>query len=249
MKKFILPIICIGALAFMPNLNAESVIDPNSETGLNKYVETSGQEQITPGHLDISDTIQIGQEIKPLAYNPGIQPNYFTSQMYVTPIQQDTTYYCGYAAVEEIVTYLNGSSNSQYSYASELGHPTSAVNLSEIIYLLNKYTDKTYQSIAGQNVTLSSFVTMIENSVTNDKPVVVFATTTPLAMYNGKTLYHYIVATGYTLSAVEEWNRRIFYVDSWYQNYGNGSVFGTHLDTKQNVYATFSGDTVQSLAY
>lgn len=238
MKKIIL-LICFTIIMTLPVNKVNAMVDNNSETGLSKIEDKENKTSNDNTHLN---------DFK-IDFNP-IQPQrYFTTQMEVNPVKQDRNYYCGYAAVKAIIHYLNGSSKTQYEYASELGHPNSAVSLSEMVTLLNRYTSKNYTTKIGNQFTLSSFVSTIENSVTKNMPVVVFATTDTLAMYNGKKLYHYIVATGYTMSMVDEYNRRIIYIDSWSADYGSGDTFGKHVDTKENVFGTFKTDTVASLAF
>lgn len=236
MKKITL-LICFTFFITISINKVDAMIDINSETGITKIEENRQINTYNSNNLDNS-------KIEPI-----YPKRYFTTQMEVAPVLQDRNYYCGYAAVKAIIQYLNGTSKTQYEYASELGHPNSATTLTEMVTLLNRHTNKTYKTKVGNQFTLDSFVSTIENSIDKNMPVVVFATTDTLAMYNGKKLYHYIVATGYTMSMVEEYNRKIIYIDSWSANYGAGDTFGKHIDSKENVFSTFKTDTVASIAY
>lgn len=242
MKKLLCPILLVGVLAFIPNLNAATCGNYDKESLT--YIE----ENTDPIYLDLTCENgtpytneyweMIDNHDKELEENSGAQSRYFTSELNVTPFKQDKNYYCGYAATKEVIHYLNGSSESQSYYANYMGNPESSAVVYKIANTLTALTPKSYSYKLGSNYNKSSFVSLIENSVANNKPVVLHAITTPLAMYRGNKLYHYLVATGYTISGDENWNRRIIYVDSWDRDYGSGTVYGKHVDLSQSVLDT-----------
>ncbi len=161
---------------------------------------------------------------------------YFTNKLEVTPFLQDRNYFCGYAAVKEVIHYINGSSKSQLEYANEMGNPESSAIVYKVRNILNRYTNKGYEYILGTSISQDQFKTMIENNVANNKPTVLHALTNTLAMYNGYTARHYIVATGNTISGSYPYS--VFYVDSFSKDYGAGNTFGEHLDTIENVFGS-----------
>ena len=169
-------------------------------------------------------------------FTPIVNARYFTDDMDVTPFLQDRSNYCGYAATKEVIHYLNGTSKSQLEYATEMGTPNSAAYYGSMKNLINSYTGKNYTTIDGYYLDEEELIAMVENAYTKNMLMILTTSTEFLHMCNGEPLVHYIVVTGYTISLDDEWNRRIFYVDSWSRDYGNGNTFGKHLDTSENIY-------------
>lgn len=241
MKKLFILIFSIGLLAFIPKLDATTNLNDNP-TGLykeNKFIEE--YEKIGYPTFAENKTPSLYKEV---------QPRYFTSEMSVPAIQQINGYYCGYAAVQEILTYFLGAKNAptQQQLGQEAGTPDSALYISTMVTLLNNHVNKGYYETFAGNWSLDEFVSKVQLSVQNNKPMVIMAATWPLTMYNGsKNKTHYLVITGYTRSADENWNNRIIYVDSYYIDYGVGSVFGKHVETKEKMWQTFYGDKVNSI--
>ena len=52
---------------------------------------------------------------------------------------------------------------------------------------------------------------------------------------------HYLTVNGHTLSAaLDDYNGifNIYYVDTYYEDFGRGSVLGEHMDSTDNVFGT-----------
>ena len=65
--------------------------------------------------------------------------------------------------------------------------------------------------------------------------------TTPLYVYNGVGLSHYITVSGYSYTASfgdSDWYQYLYYVDPYRANYGNGTTYGEHQDTVSNVFSS-----------
>lgn len=229
----------IGALAFMPKLNAATNLD--EDFGLTKE------------NIFIDEYEKNGYPTITFDRSP-IQPRYFTSEMNVTPIKQINSIYCGYAASEEVIRYFNNidgyydGSASQEALANEANSAGSALHISKMVTLINNHTNRGYYETYAGNWSLDTFVSKVQASVQANKPMIIMASTWPLSMYNNsKNKTHYLVITGYTRSADENWNNRIIYIDSYYVDYGAGNVFGKHVEPKENMWKTFYGDKVNSI--
>lgn len=176
-----------------------------------------------------------------------IQPRYFTSKLSITNYQQENGYYCGPANVKQVVQYLNGSSASQTTYATYMGtNSTDGTYVYAIKNALNNYTSQSYSYVLGSNYTSSTFSTLVKNKISSNKPIILHANTSSLAMYNGTSLGHYLTVNGYTYTASfgdSTGIDNIYYVDTWYGSYGNGSVLGEHLDTTTNVFNTVNSSS------
>ena len=109
----------------------------------------------------------------------GIVLYYFTDPVLdITPIQQETSYYCGPANVKMVLQYLNGSSLSQSTYASSMGTNTSGTYVYKITNELNKYSSKKYQY--ASNLSQDTFKSIIDSDIANNKPLILHAKTRSL---------------------------------------------------------------------
>ena len=245
MKKLFILVFSMTVLAFIPKLNAETYTEYDEITGLSKEKVVEGDEM--PGH--ITEEEKNFENYINATLNNTLQPRYFTTQMNVTPIKQVRDNYCGYAAVEEILTYLNKSSMSQEQMAASLGRTGLALGINDMTNILNNNTNKNYILRTIGNISEELLINTIKVAIYKNKPIVVMASTKSLELYkNQKNLIHYIVLTGYTRSADSNWNERVIYVDSW-DNYGKGDTFGTHVDTRQNIIGTIKGDTSPNVVF
>lgn len=172
-----------------------------------------------------------------------IQPRYFSTKLSVPNYRQDNDHYCGPANIRQVVEYLNGNSENQEVYANYMGTNENGTYVYAMTNALNYYTLQSYSYILGSNYNSSTFSTLVKNKISANKPIILHANTSSLSMYNGTSLGHYLTVNGYTYTSSFSDNtgiNNIYYIDTWYENYGNGSVFGEHLDTTTNVFNTIS---------
>ncbi len=247
-KLLIFSIICV--LAFSKSVLADT--NNNCEIYTNEEYDYIIK-NTDPNDLDITCSngtlftneylLKIDDELESLSKNV-IQPRYFVSKLSITNYQQENSYYCGPANVKQVVQYLNGTSSSQSTYASYMGtNSTNGTYVYAIKNALNNYTSQNYSYVLGSNYTSSTFSTLVKNRISSNKPIILHANTSSLAMYNGTMLGHYLTVNGYTYTAAfgdSTGINYIYYVDTWYGSYGNGSVLGEHMDTATNVYNTVS---------
>ena len=175
-----------------------------------------------------------------------VQPRYFVSKLSITNYKQDNGYYCGPANVKQVVQYLNGSSSTQSTYANYMGTNSDGTYVYAVRNALNYYTNQNYNYVLGSNYNSSSFSTLVKNKISSNKPIILHANTASLAMYNGTSIGHYLTVNGYTYTAAFGGNTgidNIYYVDTWYANYGNGNVLGEHMDTTSNVFNTVNSSS------
>ena len=132
--------------------------------------------------------------------NLGIQ--YFT---------QERGYYCGPASVKEVLHFLNGSSLSQSTYASNMGTNSSGTMVYRVRNELNA-------DVMDSDVGV---------------PFVLHALTSSLYLYNGNELHHYLVVDGGKMNT-----QQVRYADSWGTDYGRGTTLGKHIDSRANVAST-----------
>lgn len=176
-----------------------------------------------------------------------IQPRYYVTKLSITNYQQENGYYCGPANIKQVVQFLNGSSSSQSTYANYMGtNSTDGTYVYAMKNALNNYTSQSYSYVLGSNYTSSSFSTLVKNKISANKPIILHANTSSLTMYNGTSLGHYLTVNGYTYTAAfgdSTGIDNIYYVDTWYGSYGNGSVLGEHMDTTSNVFNTVNSSS------
>ena len=196
--------------------------------------------------MRIESALTFSQTV-PNLIDPGsiATPNYFVNKLSITPYQQSNYYYCGPANVKMIVQYLNGTSAPQSTYASYMNTDSQGQSyVYQVTNALNYYTSKTYNYVQGQTYNSNTFATQVQSNIQANKPIVLHAWTQSLYMYNGVGIGHYLTVNGYTYSASFGSNpgiANIYYVDPYYVDYGNGSVYGEHMDTTSNVFNTVSG--------
>lgn len=247
-KIFISSIIC--SMSFAINVFADTIECGNYTEDEYRYIV----ENTDSNDLDLTCSngtlfadnylLKVFTELNKLNNQPinNYSPQYYVYKLSITNYQQQNSYYCGPANVKQVVQYLNGSSASQDTYANYMGtNSTNGTYVYAVKNALNNYTSKTYNYVLGSNYTASSFSTLVKTRVSEKKPIILHANTSSLSLYNGTSLGHYITVNGHTLTAAFGGNTgidNIYYVDTWYGNYGSGSVLGEHMDTTSNVFNT-----------
>lgn len=169
-----------------------------------------------------------------------LSSKYLVYKLNVPNFRQQNNYYCGPANVKQVLHYLNGTSLTQNQYASQLGTTTSTY-VYKIRDVLNNNSTQTYSYTLGNNYNVSSFTNLVKTRTSQGKPIILHARTNSLYMYNYNDLRHYLTVNGHTLSAVwDDYNGifNIYYVDTYYEDFGRGSVLGEHMDSTDNVFGT-----------
>ena len=106
---------------------------------------------------------------------------------------------------------------------------------------LNHYTSKSWVETWHYDLTTSSFANLVKSNIDSNKPLILNTVTTPLYVYNGVGLSHYITVSGYSYTASfgdSDWYQYLYYVDPYRANYGNGTTYGEHQDTVSNVFSS-----------
>ena len=179
-------------------------------------------------------------------------PSYKSMSIFGYPnYQQEKNYYCGPAVVKQAVQYLKGSSLYQSTYAS---HMNTDIDGNTAVYRITNELNSqlgvnvVFHELVSNNLedamfTLASFADL---TYVLNNPLILHSTTRSLYMYNGRVTNHYLTAIGYggwsesnslTTNEVTD----IIYVDTFYNDYGRGSVFGMHTDSLENVANSVKG--------
>lgn len=200
----------------------------------NEQLERSYKKYIQTQSMNIKDTDFSLMNIKP---SDSVNGFCYTSRTLNVPTyQQETNFWCGPASVKETLQFLNGSSLSQSQYASNM--ETNSSDGTIVWKLRNELNNRQskhsyiYEDISS----VSRFNEILIADVLDSDvgvPFILHALTGSLYLYNGNTLYHYLVVNGGDQS-----KQQVTYVDSWGQDYGRGTTLGRHTDTRANVANT-----------
>lgn len=251
-KNLLIFAICIMSLIFNMSVNASECSD-YTDMEYNYIIKNTDPADLnlncSNGTLFTDEYLKnVNKELNDLNnVSTNIQPRYFVYKLSITNYQQQNGYYCGPANVKQVVQYLNGSSASQDTYASYMGTTSSeGTYVYAIRNALNNYTSLTYNYVLGSNYNTTTFSKLVKTRVSENKPIILHANTSSLAMYNGTSLGHYLTVNGHTLTSSFGGSSgidNIYYVDTWYANYGNGNVLGEHMDTANNVFNTVNSSS------
>ena len=173
----------------------------------------------------------------PAAYSP--------HKLNVTAYRQETSYWCGPANIKQVIQFINGSSDSQSTYANSMQTNSSdGTYVYKMVNELNKRQSKftyAYKEVTS-SVTASNIDTYIHLAVAQQKPMILHAKTQPLYLYNGANLGHYLTISGFSDDILGPFPddyrgpNKAYYTDPYYKDYGRGSVFGTHLTENTTIY-------------
>lgn len=245
-KNFLALIVCCS-LCLTTNVYA-SCTDYYSQDEINYIVENSEEEildlQCSNGTLFTDEYLNIvNADKEAILSEQRLMPRYFVYKLDITNYEQQYWYYCGPANVKQVLQYLNGTSESQSTYASYMGTSSGVgTYVYKIVNALNHYSSKTYKYVLGNSYTKWEFSSLVASAVSNEKPIILHARTSSLNTYNGTDLGHYITVNGHTLTGSfgDTGIYNIYYVDTYNNDYGNGSTLGEHMDTTEHVYNTVS---------
>ena len=194
-----------------------------------------------------------GQEIIDLQQERGGGGN--ECYQYVKNIRQTKTYNCG---TTNVLQALYGM-----GYEDEVSGSTDAYKIQDIdtrysidsqgqtyVYQIRdalnyyipgitsyKYTEVITDVNDENYMSISDFENIIATSLTNCKPVILHAVTSPLSYYNGHTNYHYIC-----IDYINRTTDTVRIVDCHYSN----SYYGVHYVSLQEAYETV---TIESGRY
>lgn len=168
-----------------------------------------------------------------------ISLTYLTGKEYPN-YRQETSYWCGPASIKQAVQWINNTSNSQQVYATSMG--TNSKEGSYVWKMARELNNRqsqhsyVYVDISTMN-NKQDFWLMVQNDILMEKvPAIAHAKTNIFYMYNGKNLGHYLTLTGYYEDYLSSEFSYFEYVDSYYADYGRGSVFGTHEVNFYDLY-------------
>lgn len=155
--------------------------------------------------------------------------------------EQDYWYYCGPASVANALEIINGTSNSQSTYATYMGTTSSngtAVHM--VVSAMNNYQSTNsygYRSIGTDYSRL--WDPIITDTETNNVPCIVMLYTDCLDAYNGHKLNHFVLIRGFSNRNASDSSKKLYYTDSW-----NDSSYGnTTLGKKIDYLSNFMGGT------
>lgn len=149
--------------------------------------------------------------------------------------RQDNGFYCGPAALQMTLKHITNTKFSQDSLASSAGttekNGTYVYKMRDVLNSKQSKHKYAYTTVSSQ----SDLKRKVTASIAGEAPVIFHAKTGSLVMYNGTNLGHYVV--GHTIYEPSyDPTVSISYNDSYYKNYGKGSVYGNHTDTLANFY-------------
>lgn len=159
--------------------------------------------------------------------------------------RQEENYYCGPAVVKEAIQHITGSSSSQDTYAASMG--TSSNGGTYVYRLTNELNNRQnelnfvyeQQSSSSNTTRVNNMYNIIRFSTGMDSPVILHSRTGSIYMYNGRNVGHYLTAI--SVNVINGTPETVGYVDSFYNDYGRGSVYGYHTDTIENMAQSVSG--------
>lgn len=97
----------------------------------------------------------------------------------VPVFKQENNYYCGPATVKQVLHFLNGSSLSQKTYASELGTTTSGTNMVNIPDVLNEHRQNDGPSYSYREFDeFKNWYPHVALDIMNERPVIIDITST-----------------------------------------------------------------------
>jgi hypothetical protein len=171
----------------------------------------------------------------------------FSYKLSVPNYRQETSYWCGPANIKQVLQYINGSSLSQATYASSMGtNSTDGTYVYKMRDELNNRQSResyVYSLMGSGGYSFDSFLNFHSFALTKSAPLIYHIKTHTLYMYNGTSLGHYLTGSGYSYTEIPGSTplRMITYVDTYYADYGRGSVLGTFTAAAENVYAGLNG--------
>lgn len=187
------------------------------------------------------------QRLNQISNNNSIQPRtgsyisleFLTGSSYPN-YQQEKSYWCGPATIKQAVQWINGSSLSQQTYATSMG--TNSTSGSYVYKMRNEMNLR--QSSHSYVYTDASTLTdkwdmwgMVTSDIReNEVPVIVHGLTGILYMYNGRNLGHYFTLVSYYDDYQGSEYNYFEYMDTYYNNYGRGSVLGLHTVNFDDLY-------------
>lgn len=132
----------------------------------------------------------------------------------VTVFEQENNYYCGPATVKQVINYINGSSSSQSSYASQLGTTTSGTDMTKIAGVLKSNTGKNYVYAAISSK--DTWYSRVMNGVNNRMPAILDINTNSVSSIPYNSSGHYVNISGF--DAISD---RVRITDPWTLGLGN----------------------------
>ena len=168
------------------------------------------------------------------ANTPMPMVTYVPIKLSVTAYEQEKSYWCGPANIKQVIQYINGSSSSQSTYASSMGtNSTDGTYVYKMVNELNKrQSDFKYAyKYVSSSMSVDDFLEIVEKSIYAKKPMILHADTKSLSYYNGASLGHYLTLNGFAYDVagpMPSGKPQVYCVDSYYKDYGKGSVFGEH---------------------
>lgn len=225
-------------------------IDPSLRPYVDKYLDelNNGSKQVGSIEDILKNAENLKTAVEELEYSIIPMSSVFDKRVNVPTFRQETSYWCGPACIKQSVHCINGSSDSQSTYASSMGTTSKdGTYVYKMVNELNKRQSSfTYKYEYISNLALDKFKTRIMVSAASDKPIIFHCNTKYLYMYNGASLGHYITGSGFFESVSPPSNPPkqpcVYYVDPYYKDYGRGSVLGNHSDSYQNIFNSIVGN-------
>lgn len=112
----------------------------------------------------------------------------------VPVFQQLNGYYCGPATVKQVVHFLNGSSSSQETYASQLGTTSAGTDMTRIASVLTNATGRKYLYTSIGSI--STWSNYIEYGMRNKLPPVMDINTNSVSAFPYRSSGHFVNASG-----------------------------------------------------
>lgn len=158
----------------------------------------------------------------------------------VTLLQQETSYYCGPASVQMVLSYL-GHTVSQNTLATDLGCTTSGTAVSGVAGCLNSYLGSGYYQ-TNSSYSYDTAYGLIKGSIDAGNPAICNVQTSKLSYYGGHASKHYIVVSGYMWAQGSgSGTQQLFIKDPNYTDayYGSFRVDATEVDEALDANAGY----------
>lgn len=211
--------------------------------------------------MQMSDTERGYLELSTPSVFFGSARNAIDYHLRVPTYQQTKTYYCGPAAVLQLLdtegkySTIQGSTvaEKQDTLARELGTTTDGTRTDKIVDVINSYTNRVRKwemmhVDEGDSNDILLLKYYMDSNFSNGHPTIYMVNTKPLGYYSGRDIFHFVTGSGIeykTGLSSDNKNIRMFVVDPHYDS----RFAGEHEVEFEEVVAGMSKTTGQNFVY
>ncbi len=253
MKKFItvvvLSLVIIEAFLSSPSVFALPPSEESGDPSIRKYeskkdLKLEEQRIAEKEETYLKDKIDLLNAVTLREVHQEIGQDYIEYLVPVVVNRQEKFYYCGPAAVKTVLGAMGVVTESQEFYATNMNTDIEGFTWNyKLRDELNNYQNQnSFASYYIDTETKSDFKGYLDWSFKlKGFPVVYSVRAHELYKYNDteREIYHYVTGSG-----MVEYNSgltELRITDSWYIDYGRGSVLGNYYETLDSVYGAIKG--------